>query len=61
MNKDVIIACDFNSEEQLFSFLDKFKEEKPYLKVGMELYYKEGAPMVRELKAKGFKIFQLCE
>ena len=42
MNKDVIIACDFNSKEQLFTFLDKFQEEKPYLKVGMELFYAGG-------------------
>ena len=57
MCKDVIIACDFSSKEELYSFLEKLCDQKPYLKVGMELYYKEGAPMVRELKAKGFKIF----
>ncbi|MBR3685534.1 MAG: orotidine-5'-phosphate decarboxylase [Clostridia bacterium] len=57
MCKDVIIACDFSSKEELYSFLEKLGDQKPYLKVGMELYYKEGAPMVRELKAKGFKIF----
>ncbi len=57
MCKDVIIACDFSSKEELYAFLEKLGDQKPYLKVGMELYYKEGAPMVRELKAKGFKIF----
>lgn len=57
MCKDVIIACDFSSKEELYGFLEKLGDQKPYLKVGMELYYKEGAPMVRELKAKGFKIF----
>ncbi|MBQ8177609.1 MAG: orotidine-5'-phosphate decarboxylase [Clostridia bacterium] len=57
MCKEVIIACDFSSKEELYGFLEKLGDQKPYLKVGMELYYKEGAPMVRELKAKGFKIF----
>ena len=57
MCKDVIIACDFSSKEELYAFLEKLGDQKPYLKVGMELYYKEGAPMVRELKVKGFKIF----
>ena len=57
MCKDVIIACDFSSKEELYAFLEKLGDQKPYLKVGMELYYKEGAPMVRELTAKGFKIF----
>lgn len=57
MCKEVIIACDFSSKEELYAFLEKLGDQKPYLKVGMELYYKEGAPMVRELKAKGFKIF----
>lgn len=57
MNKDVIIACDFNGKEQLFAFLDKFKEEKPYLKVGMELFYAGGAEIIKEIKRRGHKIF----
>ncbi len=58
MNKDVIIACDFNGKEQLLSFLDKFDEvEKPYLKVGMELFYAGGAEIVKEIKRRGHKIF----
>ena len=57
MKKDVIIACDFNGKEQLFAFLDKFKEEKPYLKVGMELFYAGGVEIVKEIKRRGHKIF----
>ncbi len=57
MAKDVMIACDFNSKEQLFTFLDKFQDEKPYLKVGMELFYAGGAEIVREIKKRGHKIF----
>ncbi|MBQ3116217.1 MAG: orotidine-5'-phosphate decarboxylase [Clostridia bacterium] len=57
MKKDVIIACDFNGKEQLFNFLDKFKEEKPYLKVGMELFYAGGVEIVKEIKKRGHKIF----
>ena len=57
MKKDVIIACDFNGKEQLFDFLDKFKEEKPYLKVGMELFYAGGVEIVNEIKRRGHKIF----
>ena len=58
MNKDVIIACDFSSSEQLFAFLDKFeKTEKPYLKVGMELFYATGAEIIKEIKRRGHKIF----
>ena len=57
MAKDVIIACDFASEEALFSFLDLFKEEKPYLKVGMELFYAAGPNIVKEIKKRGHKIF----
>ncbi len=57
MGKDVIIACDFASKEQLFDFLDLFKEEKPFLKVGMELFYAEGPEIVREIKRRGHKIF----
>lgn len=57
MSKDVIIACDFNGKEELLSFLDKFTEEKPFLKIGMELFYAAGPDIVRELKARGHKIF----
>ena len=58
MNKDVIIACDFNGKEQLFNFLDKFSEsEKPYLKVGMELFYAGGVEIIKEIKRRGHKIF----
>ena len=57
MAKDVIIACDFPSAEALFKFLDLFKEEKPYLKVGMELFYGAGPEIVREIKKRGHKIF----
>jgi len=58
MNKDVIIACDFNSAEQLFNFLDKFDGvEKPYLKVGMELFYASGNQIIKEIKRRGHKIF----
>ena len=56
---DVIIACDFASAEATFAFLDKFKEErrKPFLKIGMELYYAEGPSIVREIKRRGHRIF----
>ncbi|MBQ5799864.1 MAG: orotidine-5'-phosphate decarboxylase [Oscillospiraceae bacterium] len=57
MGKDVIIALDFDSKEKTFAFLDKFTEEKPFVKIGMELYYAEGPAMIRELKARGHKIF----
>ena len=57
MGKDVIVACDFASAEQVFSFLDKFTEEKPFVKIGMELYYAEGPAIVRQIKARGHKIF----
>ena len=57
MAKDVIIACDFASAEQTFAFLDKFTEEKPFVKIGMELFYAEGPQIVREIKARGHKIF----
>ncbi|MDO4500519.1 MAG: orotidine-5'-phosphate decarboxylase [Erysipelotrichaceae bacterium] len=57
MGRDVIIACDFNSAEETFKFLDNFKEEKPFLKIGMELYYAEGPAIVREIKRRGHKIF----
>ena len=64
MGKDVIIACDFNSKEQTLAFLDKFTDEKPFVKIGMELFYAEGAEMVREIKRRGHKIFldlKLCD
>ncbi len=57
MAKDVIIACDFNSADELYTFLDKFNDEKPFLKVGMELFYAEGPQIVREIKRRGHKIF----
>ena len=57
MGKDVIIACDFASKEQVFSFLDKFEGEKPFVKIGMELFYAEGPDIVREIKRRGHKIF----
>ena len=57
MGKDVIIACDFDSAEKTFAFLDLFKEEKPFVKIGMELYYAEGPSIVREIKKRGHKIF----
>ena len=57
MGKDVIIACDFSNKEEVFSFLDKFTEEKPYVKIGMELFYGAGPEIVREIKKRGHKIF----
>lgn len=57
MGKDVIIACDFNSKKATFDFLDKFTDEKPFVKIGMELFYAEGPSIVREIKARGHKIF----
>lgn len=57
MGKDVIIACDFSSKKAAFDFLDKFKDEKPFVKIGMELFYAEGPSIVREIKARGHKIF----
>ena len=57
MGKDVIIALDFDSKEKVFSFLDLFQEEKPFVKIGMELYYAEGPDIVREIKKRGHKIF----
>lgn len=64
MGKDVIIACDFSSKKEVMDFLDLFKEEKPYIKIGMELFYAEGAQIVREIKQRGHKIFldlKLCD
>ena len=57
MGKDVIIACDFDSAEKVFAFLDKFTGKKPFVKIGMELYYAEGPSIVKEIKARGHKIF----
>ncbi|MBE6543030.1 MAG: orotidine-5'-phosphate decarboxylase [Ruminococcaceae bacterium] len=57
MGKDVIIACDFDSAQKTFEFLDKFTGKKPFVKIGMELYYAEGPSIVKELKARGHKIF----
>ena len=57
MGKDVIIACDFSSTEQTFQFLDKFTGKKPFVKIGMELYYAEGPSIVRQIKERGHKIF----
>ena len=57
MGKDVIIACDFNSKAEVLTFLDKFTERKPYVKIGMELFYAEGPSIVREIKERGHKIF----
>ena len=64
MGKDVIIACDFNSKAEVLSFLDKFEGKKPFVKIGMELFYAEGPSIVKEIKARGHKIFldlKLCD
>ena len=57
MGKDVIIACDFASAEKTFEFLDKFTGKKPFVKIGMELFYAEGPSIVKEIKNRGHKIF----
>ena len=57
MGKDVIVACDFAGREQVFEFLDKFTDTKPFVKIGMELFYAEGPQIVRDIKARGHKIF----
>ena len=57
MNHDVIIALDFPSAKDVYAFLDKFQEEKPFVKIGMELFYAEGPEIVRQIKARGHKIF----
>ncbi len=57
MGKDVIVACDFASKEAVMNFLDKFQGRKPFVKIGMELYYAEGPQIVRDIKARGHKIF----
>ena len=57
MAKDVIIACDFSSKEQTLAFLNRFEGRKPFVKIGMELFYAEGPEIVREIKRRGHKIF----
>ena len=58
LNKDVIIACDFSSRAQTLDFLDLFRlERKPFVKIGMELFYSEGPQIVRDIKSRGHKIF----
>lgn len=57
MGKDVIIACDFSSKQETLAFLDQFSGRKPYVKIGMELFYAEGPSIVQELKARGHQIF----
>ena len=57
MGKDVIIACDFSSAEQVYAFLDKFTDRKPFVKIGMELFYAAGTEIVKGIKKRGHKIF----
>lgn len=57
MNRNVIIACDFASAKETYAFLDRFAEEKPFVKIGMELFYAEGPSIVREIHRRGHKIF----
>ena len=57
MGKDVIVACDFDSAEKTFEFLDKFTDKKPFIKIGMELFFSETPEIVREIKKRGHKIF----
>lgn len=57
INKDVIIACDFSNREDFFNFLDLFKDEKPFIKIGMELFYATGMDTVVEAKKRGHKVF----
>ena len=64
MGKDVIVACDFSSKQEVMSFLDKFQGKKPFVKIGMELFYAEGPSIVKEIKERGHKIFldlKLCD
>jgi len=64
MGRDVIVACDFSSKADVMSFLDKFTGRKPFVKIGMELFYAEGPQIVKEIKARGHKIFldlKLCD
>ena len=57
MGKDVIVACDFENAQKTYEFLDKFTDKKPFVKIGMELFYAEGPEIVRQIKARGHKIF----
>lgn len=57
MKRDVIIACDFASAAETYAFLDRFTEEKPFVKIGMELYYAEGPAIVREIRRRGHSVF----
>ena len=57
MGKDVIVACDFDSAEKTYAFLDRFSGKKPFVKIGMELFYSEGPQIVREIKCRGHRIF----
>ena len=57
MDREVIIACDFSSAEELYRFLDRFGDERPFVKIGMELFYAEGPAIVREVKRRGHRIF----
>ena len=57
MGKDVIVACDFSSATAVYEFLDKFTDRKPFVKIGMELFYAEGPSIVKEIKKRGHKIF----
>ena len=57
MGKDVIIALDFDSKDKTLAFLDRFTGEKPFVKIGMELFYAEGPQVVRDIRARGHKIF----
>ncbi len=57
MGKDVIIACDFDSVGKCLAFLDKFEGKKPFVKIGMELFYGAGPDIVRQIKERGHKIF----
>ena len=57
MQRDVIIACDFPDAASVYAFLDRFGERRPFVKVGMELFYAEGPSIVRRLKERGHKVF----
>ena len=64
MGRDVIVACDFPSSGECFRFLDRFTDCKPFVKIGMELYYAEGPQIVRKIKSRGHRIFldlKLCD
>ena len=57
MGKDVIVACDFSSAAETFAFLDRFEDGKPFVKIGMELFYAEGPSIVRAVKERGHRVF----